>query len=205
MDPFIAPRLSEPDPALRARLAALFEDGWEIWDRFDVEVRREQWHPFVHGDYELVLEALLAERAAGRRFLEWGSATGIVTIMADLLGYEAYGIELDPELVQTSRELAARHGSGARFTLGSFIPSGYRWRPPAGDDRLGTIGEGRSAYPDLGHPLDDFDLVYAYPWPGEEELMLDLMRTWGSPAARLLLYRGEKEVRAYPGGREPAA
>ncbi len=188
------------DPALRARLHALAEEGREIWDRFDMEVRQNDFHPFVAADYENVLQALMALRAPGQRFLEWGSATGIITIMADLLGFEAYGIELDARLVDTARELAAKHGSGARFAAGSFLPSGYRYRPRHGDGRLGTIGDGVSGYRELGVPLDDFDLVYAYPWGGEEPMMLDLMKSYGGRDARLLLLTGS-EVRVYRGGR----
>jgi hypothetical protein len=188
------------DPVLRARLHALAEEGREIWDRFDMEVRQNDFHPFVAADYENVLQALMALRAPGQRFLEWGSATGIITIMADMLGFEAYGIELDAALVDTARALAAKHGSGARFAAGSFLPSGYRYRPRHGDGRLGTIGDGESGYRELGVPLDDFDLVYAYPWGGEEPMMLDLMKSYGGRDARLLLLTGS-EVRVYRGGR----
>ena len=188
------------DPALRARLHAVAEEGRDFFDRFDLEVRQEHFHPFVPADYENVLAALLPLRAPGLRFLEWGSATGVITIMADLLGFEAYGIELDPRLVETARELALRHGSGARFAAGSFLPAGYRYRPRSGDSRLGTIGDGESGYRALGHPLDDFDVVYGYPWGGEEPMMLDLMRAYGSPDARLLLLIGS-EMRVYRGGR----
>lgn len=188
------------DPVLRTRLHALAEEGREIWDRFDVEVRQNGFHPFVAADYENVLQALTALRAPGLRFLEWGSATGIITIMADLLGFEAYGIELDPRLVETARGLAAKHGSSARFAAGSFLPAGYRYRPRHGDGRLGTIGDGESGYRELGVPLDDFDLVYAYPWGGEEPMMLDLMKSYGGRDARLLMLAGS-EVRVYRGGR----
>jgi hypothetical protein len=196
-----APDRAGPDPALAARLREVTEAGWELWERFDVEVRSRRWHPFVAADYERVLDALVALRRPGMRFLEWGSATGVITIMADLLGYEAYGIELDPRLVETARALAERFGSGARFAAGSFLPSGYRYRPRDGDGRIGTIGQGESAYPALGHPLDDFDLVYGYPWDGEEPLMLDLMRAYGGRGARLLVHGGNEGVRVYRDGR----
>jgi hypothetical protein len=103
--------------------------------------------------------------------------------------------------VETARTLAARFGSGARFAAGSFLPSGYRYRPRDGDGRIGTIGQGESAYPALGHPLDDFDLVYGYPWDGEEPLMLDLMRAYGARGARLLVHGGNEGVRVYRDGR----
>lgn len=193
--------VDELDPALRARLAALSEEGWELWRRFDEEVRRDHWHPFVPADYDHVLRTLLSLRAPGLRFLEWGSATGVITIMADLLGFEAYGIELDARLVRMARELAERYESKARFVAGSFLPSGYRYHSRTGDDRIGTIGYGESGYPALGHPLDDFDIVYGYPWHGEEPMMLDLMRAYGGSGARLVLHGGKDGPRIYRNGR----
>ena len=198
-----APGLPPVDDELRARIAALCEEGWEIWRRFDTEVRQNEWHPFVPADYDAVLDALVAVRAPGLRFLEWGSATGIITIMADLLGFEACGIELDRDLVGVARDLAGRYGSRARFVAGSFIPAGYRYRPRGGDGRIGTIGDGTSGYPELGYPLDDFDLVFAYPWHGEEPMMLDLMKAYGARGARLLLHGGDNPgVRVFRDGRQ---
>jgi hypothetical protein len=187
------------DPALRARLHALMDEGAEIYDRFDREVRDQNFHPFVPGDYGGVLQTLLEFRAPGRTFLEWGSATGVVVIMADLLGFDAHGIELDAGLVSIARDLAVRYESRARFVAGSFLPSGYRWRPKTGDGRLGTIGQGVSAYAELGRGLDDFDLVYAYPWTGEEVMMLDLMQAYGNSKAHLLLH-ADHGVNVYRGG-----
>lgn len=189
------------DEALRGRLDALMAEGWSVWERFDDEVRGKGFHPFVPAEYERVLQMLLPLRAPGLRFLEWGSATGVITIMADLLGFEAYGIELDPYLVGVARQLAERHGSRARFAAGSFIPAGYRWRPRDGDGRMGTIGQGDSAYPQLGLPLEDFDLVFAYPWSGEAPMMVDLMRCYGGREARLLLHGAPEGVQVYRGGK----
>lgn len=189
------------DPSLRATLAEIGEHGWEIWAKFDRNVRQHEWHPFVPADYERVLEALVALRSPGRRFLEWGSATGVITIMADLLGYDACGIEIDEDLVAVSVEMAAKYNSGARFVTGSFLPAGYTWSPKDGDGRLGTLGEGTSGYLQLGHPLDDFDLVYAFPWGGEETMMHDLMRRYGGPDAGLLLNRVSGNVELFRKGK----
>jgi hypothetical protein len=182
-------------------LTALCDEGWEIWSRFDTEVRGSEWHPFVAADHERVLQTLLALRAPGLRFLEWGSAYGVITIVADLLGYEAYGSELVADLVRTARDLTARYGSRARFAVGSFLPEGYRWKPGSGDARLGTIGHGVPAYAALGHSLDDSDLVFAFPWTGEEPMMHDIMRQYGCRDARLLLYGSTTGVETFRGGR----
>jgi hypothetical protein len=170
------------------RIAALIEEGRTLFEGFDADVRSRHFHPFIPANYDRVLAVLKDAYRPGLRFLEWGSATGVITIMADLLGYEAYGIELDAELVRTARELAARFDSGARFAVGSFLPTGYVWQTKDGDRRLGTIGHGASGYLELGRPLEDFDVVYGYPWSGEAPMMRDLMRQYGAPGARLILH-----------------
>jgi len=182
------------DPELLSTLGRLREEGRDIWARFDREVRSTSWHSFIPAKYDRVLAALLAMRRSGLRFLEWGSATGVITIMADLLGYEAYGIELDETLVAIATDMARRYRSDARFAQGSFLPEGYVWRPTDGDGRLGTVGEGVSGYVKLGRSLDQFDLVYGYPWDGEDAVMRDLMRVHGGPRAGLLLQRVSGEV-----------
>ena len=188
------------DPKLEARLETLFEEGQAWWYRFDAEVRDERWHPFVAADYNSVLAALLAVRRPGLRFLEWGSGTGVITIMADLLDFDACGIELDPSLVEVARDLALRWASNARFATGSFLPMGWEWRNARGDARPGTLGDGPSGYLKLGRPLDDFDVVYGYPWMGEEPLMLDLMRSHGGENAILLIHSPDGETNIYQGG-----
>jgi hypothetical protein len=193
--------LGRLDPPLRVRLLDLCHEGWEIWDRFSRSRDPDEFHPFIAAEYEVVLNALIPFRGEGLRFLEWGSATGVITILADLLGFEAYGIELDGELVAIARELASRHGSSATFARGSFIPQGYRWRPPGGDGRMGTVGQGSSGYLELGRHLDEFDVVFAFPWGGEEPMMLDLMTAYGKRGALLLLNTVNRGVQAYRGGK----
>ena len=189
------------DRELDSRIDALCEEGREFWHRFDAEVRQDDWHPFVAADYDAVLAALVSLRKPGRSFLEWGSATGVITIIADLLGFDACGIELDSSLVDVARELASRWRSNAQFAAGSFIPMGWEWRRSNGNGRHGTIGRGRSGYLELGRALGDFDVVYAFPWMGEEPMMLDLMRCHGGQDARLLLHRTDGGTTMYQGGK----
>ena len=189
------------DPLLRARLDALCAEGWAIWDAFDRDVRERTFHAFVAADYGVVREALLKYRATGPRFLEWGSASGVITIMADLLGLEACGIEIDDSLVAMSRDLARRFESRATFAAGSFLPTGYEWQNRDGDRRTGTLGSGPSGYLQLGRALDDFDIVYGFPWEGEEALMLDVMKRYGRPGALLLLHGVNTGVTPYRDGR----
>lgn len=192
------------DGGLDSRLDALCADGWEIWQRFDDTFRRRDFHPFVPADYDVARNLLSSLRAPGRRFLEWGSATGIITIMADMMGFDACGIEIDAALVATAHEVASRHRSAARFIVGSFLPAGYRFRPRDGDGRTGTIANGPSGYLELGLPLEHFDVVFGYPWGGEEAVMLDVMQRYGRSDALLLLYDSDNSLRVYRGGRMSA-
>lgn len=191
-----------PVTPLDRRLDALCAEGWALFEEFDTRVRDREFHPFVAADYEAVRAALVRFRAPGARFLEWGSATGVITIMADLLGFQAVGIEIDTSLVKTARALAMRYESRARFAAGSFLPNGYRWRSPVANAFSSTTGEGESGYMQLGAALDDFDVVFGYPWGGEQPMMLDLMRQFGGADALLLLMDTNTGIRAYRRGRE---
>jgi hypothetical protein len=192
--------LPELNDALKTRLSELCSAGWDIFERFDTEVRDKRFHPFVAAEYETVLAALIAHRRDGLRFLEWGSASGVITIMADLLGYDASGIEIDESLVQTARDLAARFRSNAKFVAGNFLPAGFAFESKSDAEWTTPPGAGTSGYMQLGLALDDFDVVFGYPWGEQERVMRDLMRTYGQRDAVLLLYDIERGVTAYRGG-----
>jgi hypothetical protein len=190
------------DAELHSRLAALCAEGWRLFEEFDLRVRDHEFHPFVAADYERVLAALISVRTPGARFLEWGSATGVITIMADLLGFEAFGIEIDSSLVRSARALATQFDSRATFVAGSFLPSGYRWQKPERTAVDWTATDGESGYLQLGRALDDFDVVFAYPWGGEAAMMQDLMKRYGRDDALLLLHDTNDGVRGYRRGKE---
>jgi SAM-dependent methyltransferase len=176
------------EDALQTKMTRLIAEGREIARAFDRDVRQKNWHPFIAADYDVVLRQLLPLRQSGASFLECGCATGVITIMADLLGFDACGIEIDADLVAIARRLADKYESSARFALGSFLPTGYEYRDSNGDGRLGTLTQGHSAFPQLARSLEDFDIVFAYPWNGEAGVLEDLVKRHGRSGARLLLY-----------------
>ena len=77
---------------------------------------------------------------------------------------------------------------------------GWEWKLSDGNGRHGTIGRGRSGYLELGRALDDFDVVYAFPWMGEEPMMLDLMRCHGRQDVLFVLHTTQNGTRIYQGG-----
>ncbi|MCA8943169.1 MAG: hypothetical protein KDB80_11470, partial [Planctomycetes bacterium] len=124
------------------------------------------------------------------------SGAGVVTILADLLGFDAYGIELDPWLVDAAARLAASVGSGAEFVAGSFVPPGLREtveHQPA-DTLLET--EGVDAWAELGMRLGDFDVVYDYHWPDQADFHGELLARGVRPGATVLRYSHDEGFEA---------
>lgn len=168
-------------------LADLIRRGRAIWDEFE-ERAIQRHHLFVPCDQEGAFEMLRKLRSRAGNFLEFGSGAGVVTILADLLGYDACGIEIEPWLVEQSELLAREFGSAATFAQGSFVPPAYQDEVEnLAHDRM-TPTAGARAYDELSMDLSDFDLVFAFPWPGEEEWLYELMRRHAREDALLMTY-----------------
>ena len=71
---------------------------------------------------------------------------------------------------------------------GSFVPSECQDEVENLSADFLTPTAGACAYDELGLELDDFELVYAYPWPGEEDWLLDIVRRFGHRDALLVTY-----------------
>ncbi|MFG0316468.1 MAG: hypothetical protein ACF8XB_04285 [Planctomycetota bacterium JB042] len=155
---------------------------------------------FITSDYEAVWRALATLEPEGRTFLEWGSGLGVVSLLAARRGFAAHGIELRGDLVRRARALADRHGLEAEYACGTFFPDGFEPDVALLDEDLVHGGEGADGYAELGVPLEEFDVVFGFPWPGEEELFLDLFRRAGGPHATLLLNLGRDGIRTVTPG-----
>ena len=98
------------------------------------------------------------------------------------------------------RRLAGDFGLPVEFVQGSFIPQGAEAdvaeayaETSAAYFRLET--EADEAYAELGLDPHDFDVVFAYPWPGEERLIEDLFEKYAADKALLLTYTQYNSVR----------
>jgi hypothetical protein len=153
---------------------------------------------FVASDYVGAYRALRAVAdtvaAPGRLFCEWGSGFGVVTGLAALLDFDAFGIEAQGELVDAARVLADDFGLDAEFAHGSFVPGRAGAPGRAGDFAWLDTGRG-GAYGELGLEPGDFTVVYAYPWPDEEEFTAALFRDHGGPGAVLVTHHAGGEFR----------
>lgn len=138
-------------------LAELFAEASQIWDDNENDFH---FRDFIAADYDRVYKALSILRGQAYTFLEWGSGLGVITNTAATLGYDAYGIEIDPKLVRRSQQLAEKYGTHAEFAYGSFIPDAYEWSAEFEDEFFRTVLDDHDAYDEIDMDLQDFDLVY---------------------------------------------
>jgi hypothetical protein len=154
---------------------------------------------FVPSDFEGVYRVLRALAAAapapGGLFCEWGSGFGVVACLAALLEFDACGIEIDGALVDEARQLAGDFDLPVEFVHGSFIPEGGE-AFLAPDDRFAWLTtDAGGAHEQLGLDPDDFNVIFAYPWPDEERATEALFRRYAAVGAVLVTYHGGEDFR----------
>lgn len=181
-----------------AEVVDLLADAKREIDELDEHMRVEI-PAFVPSDFALVNQSLAVMNAAnlatGRRFVEWGSGIGVVTCLAVLAGFDAVGIEIEAKLVGIARKFARTHAIATQFALGSFVPPEAVARCDSYGDVTWLSTSGPDGYEELGLDVDDFDVVFAYPWPGEEQVLFDLFAHHAAVGALLLTYHGQEGLR----------
>jgi len=129
-----------------------------------IRAKNVQCFDFVPSNYEnawAILDAL-----PRGTLCEWGSGLGVVVGLAELLGYQATGIELDSELSEQSRELLADHSCSALIRTGSYLESNQ-----------------------------EFDYYYVYGWPGKRIEIEEHFIRIAPENARLLICYGQDDLR----------
>jgi hypothetical protein len=188
--------LTISSPALPVAVARFLREADARIDRFQAECRVPA---FVPCDYRTAYGVLVALSDAaisrGRRFCEWGSGFGVVVGLAAMLDFEAYGIEIESELVDEARKLAEDFDLPSEFVRGSFVPNGAETRVHGGGAYSWLTTESDAAYEDLDLEVSDLDVVFAYPWPDEEAVVCDLFEHYAGNGAILATYHGGAEFR----------
>ena len=154
---------------------------------------------FVASDYRTVNTVLTwiveHQLSAGHMFCEWGSGFGIVTMMAALHDFTSFGIEVESELVDRARTLAGDLDIPVEFSQGSFIPPGGHRLIQYQEDVAHIETDTPSGYEEFDLEIADFDLFFAFPWPGENRFWDNLFHHYASEGALLLTYHGIEELR----------
>jgi len=169
----------------------LWQEAQQLWERHRLT---PPFEGYVSGDYVGLYHVLAKLHGQVWTFLEWGSGLGVLTIMASRMGFEAYGIETEPVLIDHANDLAERHGSDAQFAEGSFIPEQFDISFSAEYAINRTVIDMPSAYDTIDMELSDFDLVYGFPWPEEHDFFRAIMRQCARPEALFLSYDARDEI-----------
>ncbi len=188
--------MQEIEPEVASLIAQARERIQAFQDRWD----QPQIEQFVASDYELVYRVLrwtVDERLLmGRRMLEWGCGFAVVAALASRLGLDAFGIEAEPVLLRQARGTIESFSAPVELIEGNFLPSGADVL--SADPDFPSLGHDTpSAYARMGLDLDDFSLVFGYPWPGEHVFHQAVFAKYGAPGALLVLFCGPNDVRVW--------
>jgi hypothetical protein len=135
-----------------------------------------------------VLSRIQAEGLArGPMFCEWGSGLGGVCGVASLNGFTPLGIEIRPSFVDSARELAENLALPMVFAEGTYLLPGDE--DSVGQTHLHTeLTFNTRAWDELDLAPADCDVIFAYPWPGEEAIVDSLFLRHAGPDALLLTF-----------------
>ena len=197
-----------PEARVSDTVARLIETCSRGWARFFADNdQAPRFVPSVPERVFAVLEEVTTRNLPPNRvFCEWGSGFGTATCMASLLGYEAYGLEIDEELVRLSRAIARRLGIPAKILCTSLLPEGYE--AYAGVDGAALVtpeswrdrndeARGPLRYDGMEIAIADIGLFFAYPWPEERELMQELFEAVAMEGALLIVYHTDTDIRVF--------
>ena len=154
---------------------------------------------FVNCDFHLADQALTwieqNHLLTGNRFCELGSGFGVVTMLAAIRGMESIGIEIEPVLVSQAADLAADLNVDAKFFAGSFIPRDATGLSNVASEVKNVDTEPGDVYQEIGLAMADFDLFFAFPWPGEHTFFEAVFQACAPSNALLLTYGGREGMK----------
>lgn len=187
-----------PLPEEIVRWLSAAQDRVQVfWDQFPQRPLAQ----YVECDFELVARALQHclknDLIDGRMFVEWGCGFGVVTGIASLLGLDAIGVEAEQFLASEAQQLLDTNQIKAEVWQGNFLPQGADRLAEEDDPVVSLSHTCEPAYESRGISLNDFAMVFVYPWPGEEHFLKAVFQRFARSAALLLLYRGPYHLELY--------
>jgi len=146
--------------------------------------------------YRVLRTVAEAQVAPGALFCEWGSGFGVVACLAALLDFDAVGIEIDRRLVNEAQKLADDFELPVEFLHGSFIPHGAAIESdPDNGTGFAWLDHEEAGEGELAFDPDDFDVIFAYPWPDEEDVTTVIFERFAKPGALMVTYHSDNDFR----------
>ncbi len=167
---------------------------WDQWTKKPIE----QYVACDFRDVWRALAQLTARKIAnGNTFCEWGCGFGIVTGLASQLGWESIGIEAEPFLVEQANRFLSRNRLQGEIVHGNFLPRGSERLAGSQSNHASLFHQVANAYEKHDLELDDYSLVFAYPWPGEHAFLQEVFRHYAGDGALMLMFLGPYEIELY--------
>lgn len=167
------------------------------WDHFPSKPLPQ----YIECDFDYVAaglrECVDRDLIDGRLFVEWGCGFAVVTGLAALMGLDAIGIEAEPFLCEEGRKLLAKENITAEIWQGNFLPNGARKLAEDEDPLVSLTHRIPAAYEQNDMSLEDFAIVFAYPWPGEEHFLRAVFERYARTDALMLMFRGPYQIELY--------
>jgi hypothetical protein len=180
---------------LPANIERFLEEAMRRIEHFQ---EHHQIQSFVPSNFPQVYVALRHIRdhnlAAGNAFCEWGSGFGVISCLAQALGFSATGIEVQAELVDHAQQLARDFQFDVDFYRDSFVPQDSDVCF-ANEEASAWLTEEAGSLEDDGIAPENFDIIFVYPWPGEEGRTEKLFDFHASQGALLLSYHGRDDMK----------
>lgn len=172
------------------RAIGRFQDNWDVH-------RIEQ---YVAADFRAVIRVLRwvqeTRQSANGRFLEWGCGFGVVAAQASVDGWDAIGIESESVLITQARQLAEDHDLTVELVEGNFLPAGAE--SLSDDPCHPSLNHPETpAYEAIGLDLDDFGVIYSYPWPGENLFHETVVERYAAAGTIHIQFAGPNDVRVF--------
>lgn len=190
-----------------ADVARLIQEADSRIDLFFERHKEKPLRAFIPSNYLTTYQALAAVQAGGLagpglNFCEWGCGFGVVAGLAAMLGFRSCGVEREPSLAREASDLMEAFSLPVDIVEADFVPLGF-------DFYMDCVGQTKQLiqspvrYADtswehrLGLGMEDLDVVFVYPWPGEAQFISDLFEASASEGTLFLLYQGENDLTVY--------
>jgi hypothetical protein len=112
---------------------------------------------------------------------------------------ESIGIEIEPELTDQSIELSTSLGNllsgSVDFYCGSFVPRDDLDFSELDREIENVVTDSGDVFDEVGLAMDDFDLFFAFPWPGESSFFETVVDQCAANGALLLTYGGREGMK----------